>query len=252
MNAELEFRKLKEEVGKDPNILGFFLSGSRGKGFEGEYSDYDVYMIVKDRESNAYKERYPRKLYEKMDLMVYSLTEFREFASWKSPEWFARYSFAHVEVLIDKNGEIQKLVNEKARIPESHLAEFIRGSLDGYINYVYRSLKCIRDENLLAARLEAAYSIPLFFDVIFAIHDGRLRPYYKYLRWELEKFPLTKLPLDAIKIIESITKILDTADLETQQDLFEMIENVLRKEGYGDIFDEWGEDLIWMKSFKRD
>ena len=29
-----------------------------------------------------------------------------------------------------------------------------------------------------------------FFDAVFALHDGRLRPYYKYLRWELETWPL--------------------------------------------------------------
>ena len=252
MKATVQFEKLQEEVSKDSNILGFFLSGSRGKGFGREDSDYDVYIIVKDSEVTIYKKKYPRKLYKKMDLMVYSLSEFREFASWGSPEWFYRYSFTHVKVLIDKNIEIQNLVNDKGRIPEIHVNKFVKGSLDGYINFVYRSLKCMRDNDLLAARLEAAYSIPLFFDVIFAIHNGRLRPYYKYLAWELENFPLTKLPIDAKQIVENIRQILDTADLRTQQDLLMMMEVVLRKEGHGEIFDEWGEDLIWMKTFKLD
>ena len=36
-----------------------------------------------------------------------------------------------------------------------------------------------------------------FFDAAFALHGGRLRPYYKYLRWELETWPLTQLPTAA-------------------------------------------------------
>ncbi len=252
MQADREFKKIQEEAQLDPNIQGFFLSGSRGKGFGKPYSDYDVYIIVKDQVVEGYKAKYPRDLYENMDLMVFSVTEFRGLAAWGSPEWFGRYSFTHVKAIIDKTGEIQEILNEKARIPEPHRDEFIKGMLDGYINFMYRSLKCIRDGDLLAARLEAAYSIPLFFDVIFAIHEGRLRPYYKYLRWELEQFPLVKLPLDANEIIAKIRRILDDADLETQQEILKIMEKVLRKEGYGEIFDSWGEDLIWMKIFQTD
>ena len=102
---------------------------------------------------------------------------------------------------------------------------------------------------MLAARLEAAYSIQLFFDVIFAIHGGRLRPYYKYLRWELEQFPLVKIPMDANEILAKITRILDEGDLETQQDILKIMEKVFRKEGHGEVFDSWGEDLVWMRSF---
>jgi hypothetical protein len=65
-------------------------------------------------------------------------------------------------------------------VSEAVRREFVRGHLDGYINQVYRSLKCYRDGRAAGARLEAADSVRPMLDVMFGLH-GRLRPYCKYL-----------------------------------------------------------------------
>ncbi|MHA2393351.1 MAG: nucleotidyltransferase domain-containing protein, partial [Promethearchaeota archaeon] len=179
------FNKIFEEAKRDPSIIGFFLGGSRGKGFQTKYSDYDTYIIVEDNVVIDYKKRYPFRKYKGVDLIVFSFSEFKNCAPWGSPEAFTRYSFSHVNALIDKNGKIQEILDDLAKIPKKAISKFIDGTLDAYINFLYRSLKCIRDRDIEAARLEAAISIPYFLDVIFAIHNGRLRPYYKYLKWEL-------------------------------------------------------------------
>ena len=248
-SAKKIFTGIYEEAKSDPNIIGFFLGGSRGKGLQTEYSDYDTYIIVKDSVVNGYNERYPKQKYKDVDLMVFSYSEFKKYASWGSSEAWDRYSFSHVKALIDKDGNIQDILNELARVPSRFLSKFIAGALDAYINYAYRSIKCIRDGDIEAARLEAAYSIPCFLDVIFAIHNGRLRPYYKYLKWELETFSLTKLPIYAEEIIRILMKILDSADLKTQQQLLRITEECLRKEGFGKVFESWGDDFQWMKTF---
>ncbi|KKM89840.1 hypothetical protein LCGC14_1244630 [marine sediment metagenome] len=248
-SAKKIFTNIYEEAQSDPNIIGFFLGGSRGKGFQTAYSDYDTYIIVKDSIVKNYKERYPFRKYKGVDLIVFSLSEFKKCVPWGSPEAFGRYSFSHVKALIDKNGKIQELLNEMAKVPEKYLSKFIAESLDAYINFLYRSLKCIRDGDIEAARLEAAISIPYFLDVVFAIHNGRLRPYYKYLKWELETFPLTKIPLDTGEIISMLMIILDSADLKTQQQLLRIIEEILRNEGFGKLFESWGSDFPWMIAF---
>ncbi|MBU0979845.1 MAG: hypothetical protein KJ709_03490, partial [Nanoarchaeota archaeon] len=114
----------------------------------------------------------------------------------------------------------------------------------------YRSLKCFRDGNTVGARLEAAYSVQFFFDVLFGIHNGRLRPYYKYLEWEMKRWPLKKIPMRPKTMIRNVMKILETADIRTQQRMLRMLEKVMRKEGYGKVFDNWGDSLVWMKSFR--
>jgi hypothetical protein len=243
------FNRIFNEAKEDPNIIGFFLSGSRGKGLQSQYSDYDTYIIVKDDVVKDYKERYSFRKYEGIDLIVFSISEFKKYAQWGSPEAFDRYSFSHVKALIDKDGNIQELIDKMAKVPEKHLSKFIAGSLDAYINYLYRSLKCIRDGDIEAARLEAAFCLPSLLNVIFAIHNGRLRPYYKYLKWELEIFPLTKIPLKADEIISLLMKILDSADYKAQQKFLKITEQILRNEGFGHVFDSWGEDFPWMKNF---
>lgn len=249
--ADERFRQIFEDAKKDENIIGFFLGGSRAKGFENELSDYDVYIIVRDGKLKTYRKKYPFEKYKDIDLIVYSISEFKKHASWDGPENWARYNFAHLKVLIYKNKKIQKMVDEKSIIPKNKIKPFISEALDGYINYVYRSLKCARNGDLLAARLEAALSIPLFFDAIFALHGGRLRPYYKYLRWEMEKYPLEKLPMKTKDILESVSKILDNADIKIQQNLLETVEKLFRKKDYGKVFDDWGDKLNWMKNFQK-
>jgi len=244
MSAPREiYEKIYAEAKDDSNIIGFFLGGSRGKGFHTKYSDYDTYIIVKDNCLKEYKERYPFRKYKGVDLIVFSYSEFKNYASWGSSEAFDRYSFSHVKALIDKNGEVQEILNQLSKVPEKFLSKHIAGALDGYINFLYRSLKCIRDGDIVAARLEAAFSIPYFLDLIFAIHNGRLRPYYKYLKWELEKNPLTKLTISTEELIKDLMRILDNADYKTQQKFLVIIEILLRKEGFGYVFESWGDDF---------
>lgn len=246
-----KYNQFVEEAKKDSNIIGFFLSGSRGKGLETKYSDYDIVIIVKDKVANIYKRKYKKKAKPPFGFTVYSLSEFRKYAEIGTLEEWDRPSYTHVKAIIDKTGEIQKLINEKGRLPKKIIKKYCSGYLDGYINYVYRSLKCFRDGNTVGARLEAAKSIEYFMKIIFGI-EGRVVPFYKYLEWELKNYPLKKFPMKPEVLIKSILKILETGDIKTQQKLFKIIEKVFRKEGYGYVFDSWESDSIkFIKSFKN-
>ena len=57
------------------------------------------------------------------------------------------------------------------------------------MNMLYRSLKNARVGLELASLLDAQESIPWFLEFVFTVH-GRLRPYNKWLEWELEQHPL--------------------------------------------------------------
>lgn len=234
-----KFENFLREAKADSNIIGFFLGGSRGKGIGNKFSDYDVYVIVKNGKAEFYKRKYGKITDKNFEFMIYSFNEFKNYAEWGSAEEWARYNCAHIKTLINKNGKIQKIIDEKAKISSNKIKSFIKEKLDGYINYTYRSIKCFKNKNLFAARLQAAYSIPYFLDIIFALDNGRIRPYAEYLEWELENFPLKNFPLKSKKIIKSITKILNNADLKTQQNLLKICEKVFRREGYGKIFDGW-------------
>ena len=241
-----------EEAKKDSNIIGFYLSGSRGKEKETKYSDYDVEIVVKDNIKDEYVKKYKeiQKSLKGISFCIYSMSEFKTHADIGTEYEWDRPSFTHVKALIDKNKEIQKLIDSKGIIPKENIKKYVSGFLDGYINYVYRSLKCFRDGNIVGARLEASRSLNFFLIIVFGI-DGRLAPYYKYLEWELKQHPLKKFKISQKEIIKSLMKILESGDIKTQQRLFIEVEKIFRKEGYSHIFDGWEKDQIeFMKTFK--
>jgi len=168
---------------------------------------------VKDKVANLYKKKYQKKSKPPFDFTVFSLSKFKKYAEIGSPSEWDRASYTYVKAIIDKTGQIQKLIDEKGRIPKDKIKKYISGHLDGYINYVYRSLKCFRDNIIVGARLEAARSIEYFLKIIFGL-EGRVVPWYKYLEWELENYQLRKFPMKPKEIIKTLLKILETADIK--------------------------------------
>jgi hypothetical protein len=97
----------------------------------------------------------------------------------------------------------------------------------------------------LAARLDAAESVPYFLTTLFALHE-RVRPFNKYLCWELEQHPLSGDEWSA----EQLLPLLEAAvagDLAAQRSLFRKIERLARGHGHGDVIDGWGDDVDWLR-----
>lgn len=245
------FDDLLNEAKTDNNIIGFFLGGSRGKGYENDLSDYDLHMIVKDDVAEEYKKKFDREMPE-IDLSVSSLSEFSEYAQWQSNTYWDRYDFTHVQALVDKTGgEIQKLIDEKGSIPKEKRDEFINGSIDAYMNGFFRSVKSYRKQDAAGVRLEAAASIPYLLNALFALHD-RATPFANYLSRELQRRPLEKFSWNTEKFLAALLKILDDGDLKTQQELAKTVETDFRKEGYGKVFDGWEGKDKWAMNFQSD
>ena len=64
------FNAILREAKGDPNILGFWLDGSRGKGLLTEDSDYDCVMLVNDDVLAEYKAQYEKQPDSKIELRV--------------------------------------------------------------------------------------------------------------------------------------------------------------------------------------
>ncbi len=223
--------------------LAFWLTGSRGKGRETAASDYDCVLIVRDEVLDAWCARHAGRARGQTDCTVKTLEGLRAHAAWGGPDAWDRYSYAHVRVLVDRTlGLCQQIIDEKACVPTSEVAGFIDLSLDHYLNQTYRALKCLRDGLPLAARLEAAEAIAPLLDALFALDGGRLRPFYKYLEWELAGHPLATGQALALK-----TPALLDPDAEVLKGLLRDIDPLFRAAGHGAVFDGWGTDLTWMR-----
>ena len=249
--ADHLFGALVAQLQNDPDVLGAFLSGSRGKGFATAHSDYDVVIVVRDGALDRCQARYPFRYAAGVDCVVYDLTGFRSYAAFGSPEAWDRYDFAHMELLFDHTGELPGLIEQKGRVPDEHREAVLRASLDAYINGLYRSLKCVRNGNDLGARLEAAVSVPALLTFLFAL-EGRHAPFPGYLEQELTHYPLARLPLSPDVLLSLIDWVLASADVGAQQQLLRMVGGSAREAKLGDVLADWGDAYGWMQRFGQE
>ncbi|GAB3023098.1 hypothetical protein GCM10011376_39030 [Nocardioides flavus (ex Wang et al. 2016)] len=170
------------------DLLGLVLSGSAGRGMATERSDLDVMVVLTDA---AAADRSTVKSNE-VDEIVDSWSELTTVPPFGTEHWWYRWSYAWAPVLLDRtNGELAAAVRRQATLPpeEADAVLVDHDRLDGWLNFAYRALKNDRDGRALEARLDAAESVPWLLDVVFAM-AGRVRPYNKYLPWELREHPL--------------------------------------------------------------
>lgn len=241
MSARTEFEELVREAESDPDVVGVVLGGSRGKGaLVTERSDYDVYVIVaNDAAYERWAGRHQFRHGDPVEVILTTVERFREHGAPGSPSAWNAYTFAHVEPVLDRGG-IAELVAAKGRVDPATACE----PLDDYVNMYYRSTKNARDGRPLEARLDAAESIPYFLEFLFAAF-GRVRPYNKWLRWELERHPLEP-PWTAADLLPRLERILD-GDLGEQPRLFRDAERLARERRLGDVVDGWEPDVPWLR-----
>ena len=238
MNTDNKFQKIIAEVKKDKNILAFWVDGSRGKKMETKYSDYDAKMIVKDKVLQLYRRKYGNREKSQIEIGVFTLDGLKKHAEYGTKMVWDRYNFAHLKPLFDRTGKIKKIMREKARMPKKKQKVIINNALGAFINQVFRAEKNLRDGIKKAAKLEVIEGIPFFLEAIFAL-EGRVRPYNKYLEWELNKYPLTKFPWKKGELIKKLDDLLDKNKISIFHNLFITIRPIFKKNGYTRAFDEW-------------
>jgi hypothetical protein len=213
----------------DHNVLGIVVFGSRGKGaYVRATSDWDVFVVVREQRGER-----PFVHGAHLETVEVTLEELRNQPPWN------RYSLAGVEPQLDKTGEVAAALRDATAVDPAAAAE----PLDGYVNMLYRSLKNARLGLELASLLDAQESIPWFLEFLFTVH-GRLRPYNKWLEWELEQHPL---PPSNSLLLARIERIARTGDIAEQQAVFRDAEALARAHGLGAVIDGWAPDVAWLR-----
>ncbi|MDN3240084.1 hypothetical protein [Glycomyces tritici] len=225
----------------DPAVVGLFLIGSNAmEGLTTEHSDHDLFVITAE-DATTTLERHHGMRSTALDLNVMPVNELLGDAL---PE-FTRYALARSRVVLDRTkGRLTAYLSGKARLDPQTAFERAAGVLDAYANSLYRSVKNQRDGLALAGRLDAADSIGYLLDLLFTL-DCRPRPYNKCLEWELEHYPLRGW--DTSALLDTIGRIITTADTGIQRGLFAEVERKARNAGHHKILDDWGDDLRLMR-----
>jgi hypothetical protein len=244
----MDYAALVETARLDDRIVGLVLTGSRGRGlFVRPESDWDVRLVVRDDAIDECDQQFSSPHGSLVDVAVYSVADFQLAGEIGTTNEWDRYSYAHAEVVIDKlNGDIRGLVAEKSVLPSGAAREIAARALDGYINSYYRSAKNFRDDLPVAAQLDAAESVPQFVTALFALHE-RVRPFNKFLAWELETHPLGEETWSAAALLPRLQMITAEGDLGEQQRLFRDTERLARERQLGEVIDAWEPDVGWLR-----
>ena len=198
-----------------------------------ERSDWDVCVVLVGRETRQEFDReFPYAHGSGVEIVSTTLDELRSTSSEHS-----RYAAAHADVVLDKTGgELTHVVAELESLPAGSRDAVVRDALDGYINQTYRALP-------YGTRLDAVEAIPYALRTIFALAD-RVRPYNKYLEWELRHHPLEDWTAD--ELLPLLDRVL-TGEPEALRELFRRIEGPVRREGFGEVLDGWEPDVPWLR-----
>jgi len=226
-------------------LLGIVLSGSAARGMATPRSDLDVIVVLSDEAATGRRtDRTPE-----VDEIPWSWTELTTVAAYGTVDWWDRWSFAWAPVLLDTTGgAVSAAVHRQATLPpdEADAVLIEHDRLDGWVNFAYRALKSDRDGRDPECRLDAAESVPWLLDVVFAT-AGRVRPYNKYLPWELHSHPVDDWPADTL--LELLDRTL-SGDADAIRETFTRVSATCRaydaRRGHTrttDILAGWGDEL---------
>ena len=232
--AVITYEELLEVARARDEVVGMYVFGSRGRDFMvDERSDWDVCVVLAGpKERDAFAREFPCGHGFPVEVVTATLDDLR---GNRSEHW--RYAAAHAAVVLDKTGgELPRVVAEQELLPGGSRDLVVREALDGYINQTYRSLR-------YGTRLDAVEAVPYALRTIFAF-ENRVRPYNKYLEWELRHHPLDGWPAD--ELLPLLDRVL-AGDAEAQRELFRQIEQPARREGFGDVVDGWEPDVPWLR-----
>ncbi|MFA5954862.1 MAG: nucleotidyltransferase domain-containing protein [Patescibacteria group bacterium] len=240
MNEETKskkFEQILEKAKNDNRVVGLILAGGRGKGMFTENSDYDVLVVTTNEAASAVEKDYKGEQ-GVIDIGVRSLEEFRNHATVGSAEEWDRYTFAHTKAQIDKTGEVQKIIDEKGILPEDKILAISKHALGGYLNSLYRSVKNHRDGNQFASHFDACESLSWLLTFLFAT-EGRVRPYNKFLKWELDNYPLKNLPIKSEDFLHKIASVMESGDIGVQKEFHIIAEQTALDNNCAEVVDGW-------------
>lgn len=231
-------------------LLGLVLSGSAGRGIATDRSDLDVHVVLSDAAASGRETTRTAAL----DEIPNSLSEdIENVPPFGSEGWWFRWAFAWAPVVLDRTeGRLQAALRRQATVsPAEQQSILIDGDrLDGYLNLSYRALKSDRDGRELERRLDATESVPWLLDVVFTL-AGRVRPYNKYLPWELREHPLPTWEAD--ELLTLLTSTLDgdpsaiRATFVKVEALCEQFDNGLSQPLLRPIIEDWGDKLALLR-----
>lgn len=244
MSPQTEYEALLDRAAADPRVVGIVVFGSRAAGpYATAESDVDCFVVVDGSREQARAWATPHGA--PVEVWAMTLDEFRAHALPGDAATWNRPALIRARVDLDKlDGEIGRIVDRKRRLEPDESREVAGFALDGAINSIYRALRNLEGGRTLAGRLDALEAIGPFLTTVFAL-EGRVRPFNKWLAFELETEPL-RTPAFA-DLTERVTAWAGDLSAERIRAAFRVLEAAARAAGHGTVVDGWEPDVAWLR-----
>jgi hypothetical protein len=236
--SQAQWDQLSELAAADDHVVGLVMTGGRGKGVATPLSDWDGLLVVTVEGTP----RWSSYDFEDLDLTVISDSDFVEYAEPGTTFSWRGYDFAHLRPVVDRRGFGAQLAR-KGQLTEDRAKPLAEEYLGAALNSLYRAAKNHRDADETAAMLDLGEMADYYLTAVFAL-DGRLRPYNKLLRWDLERAPLVKVPLPGERLIALLTGTLRETDMAAAWSLAEHAAAGFRHAGLTEVLDDWEDHLL--------
>jgi len=205
--------------------------------FVTDRSDFDVFVVTREPD-----DRWPFVYGSAVEMVAMTLDSFEAYALPGGRDAWNRPAFLFAKVEIDRlDGAIGRIVERKRRLTPDEATSIAADSLDDYINTLLRSLRNLEGGREFEGRLDAAETIPPLLTTAFAF-AGRVRPFNKWLRHDLEREPLA---LEGL--VSRIDRIRRDANPGEQRAMFRDMERLARAGGHGAVVDSWEPNVAWLR-----
>ena len=241
--VEAAYAALLERARGDPAVVGVVVFGSRAAGpYAREDSDVDAFVVV-DGETAV--EAWSTPHGSPVEVWAMTLEAFRAHALPGDAAAWNRPALIRARVDLDKlDGEIGRIVDRKRRLEPDESRAHVDSALDDAINSMYRALRNLEGGRELGGRLDALESVGPLLTTVFAL-EGRVRPFNKWLAFELEQEPL-RTPAFA-GLLDRVDALTGEPTPERIRDAFRMLEGAARASGHGAVVDGWEPDVAWLR-----
>jgi predicted nucleotidyltransferase len=239
-----EYGRVLARARVDPAVVGVVVFGSRAAGaYADDRSDVDAFVIVDGADDEA--RRWQTSHGSVVELWAMTLDQFRAHALPGDAAAWNRPALIRARVDLDKlDGEIGRIVDRKRRLDPEEAASMAKGALDDAINGIYRALRNAEGGRRLASRLDAIEAIGPVIATAFAL-EGRVRPWNKWLEFELAAEPLVDPELTSlVDLVDAVVRDPAPGSLRA---LFRPLEQAARRAGHGGVVDAWEPDLAWLR-----
>jgi predicted nucleotidyltransferase len=232
-----------------PAVVGVVVFGSRAAGpFATPESDVDCFVIVDGRPEDTHP--WATNHGDPVEVWPITLEAFRGHALADDAFAWNRPAFIRARVDLDElDGEIARIVDRKRRLEPDEARTVAAEGLGAAINFIFRALRNQEAGRRLEGRLDGLEAIAPMLTAAFAL-EGRVRPFNKWLRYELATEPLRMPELDGLG--ELVEGLAEHPSINRLREAFRMLERAARSTGHGAIVDGWEPDVAWLRGEERE